>query len=104
MPSLFCELGFPCRHQGATHVTIAVIIMAPPACAGIGHAPNEAWPGQRGTSVCLVDHSHREFLIYELMKLRIFDTETNQIQSRIYYNPANVCIMPENINISEIDS
>ena len=44
--------------------------------------------------------------ICELMKLRIFDTEMNRIQSRIYYNPANVCIMPENIeiNISEIDS
>ena len=48
----------------------------------------------------------REFLrIYELMKLRIFDTETNWIQSQIYYDPANVCIMPKNIeiNISEID-
>ena len=49
----------------------------------------------------------QEFLwICELMKLGIFDTETNWIQSRIYYDPANVCIMPENIeiNISEIDS
>ena len=48
----------------------------------------------------------REILrICELMKLRIFDTETNRIQSQIYYDPANVCITPENIeiNISEID-
>ena len=49
----------------------------------------------------------REILrICELMKLRIFDTETNRIQSQIYYDPANVLITPENIeiNISEIDS
>ena len=44
--------------------------------------------------------------ICKLMKLWIFDTETNQIQSRIYYDPVNVWITPENIeiNISEIDS
>ena len=33
----------------------------------------------------------REILrICELMKLRIFDTKTNRIQSRIYYDPVNV--------------
>ena len=60
-----------------------------------------------GPALCRSTHCRREILrICELMKLRIFDTEMNQIQSRIYYNPANVCITPENIeiNISEIDS
>ena len=44
--------------------------------------------------------------ICKLMKLWIFDTKTNQIQSWIYYDPVNVWITPENIkiNISEIDS
>ena len=44
--------------------------------------------------------------IYELMKLRIFDIETNRNQWRIYYDPANISIITENIeiNISEIDS
>ena len=59
-----------------------------------------------GPIFCSV-HCRQEILqICELMKLRIFDTETNRIQSRIYYDPANIRIMPENIeiNISEIDS
>ena len=46
----------------------------------------------------------REFQrIYKLMKLQIFDAETNWIQSRIYHDPANIYIMPKNIkiNISE---
>ena len=65
----------------------------PPVCYGTSQA-------------CLMGSAVRcrqEFLrICELMKLQIFDTERNRIQSQIYYNPANVCITPE-INISEID-
>ena len=38
----------------------------------------------------------REILrIYELMKLRIFDIETNRNQSRIYSDPANIYLRPK---------
>ena len=33
--------------------------------------------------------------ICKLMKLRIFDIETNRNQSRIYYNPANIYLCPK---------
>ena len=52
-------------------------------CAAAEHA--------RAVCIAEIAHCRQEILrICKLMKLRIFDTETNRIQSRIYYDPANV--------------
>ena len=43
-------------------------------------------------------HCRWEFLwMRELMKLRIFDTKMNRIQSRIYYDPANIYLHPKTL-------
>ena len=44
----------------------------------------------------LLQHCRWEILrICKLMKLRIFDIETNRNQSQIYYNPANIYLCPK---------